>query len=65
MQTLKTKLALAKWRDRAWQYHGSESHADASLFRTRMRAYGKPEREPVSNLGVPITLGKLLRGGKR
>jgi hypothetical protein len=60
MLNLKQRKLLARWRERGWTYHGSESHADASLFRERMRAYGKPEREPE-----PVTTpGTLLRGRK-
>ena len=65
MQTMKHRQLLARWRDRAFVYHGSESHADASLFRDRMRAYGRPEAEPqpVANAEV-TTLGAMLRTRK-
>lgn len=39
MTPLQRKVALARWRDKSFVYHGSESHNDASEFRARMRAY--------------------------
>jgi hypothetical protein len=65
MQTYKQKQLLARWRDRSFQYHPADSHDDASQFRDRMRAYGRPEAEPkVESNAAITTLGAMLRTRK-
>jgi hypothetical protein len=53
MQTLKTKQALARWRDRGWTYHGADSHHHSHDFYQRQIERGLQPRDaaPVRVIG--------------